>query len=261
MRTAVFRPTAPRSSSNGHPAGPAAATASATTSGGPVRLSAVARRRRPALWLLSAALIAGGALLAVDAARSAGHKIAVLVAVHDVGAGERIEAADLAVVHVSTDPGLRTIPAGNQPAVVGAVASVDLKAGSLLLDSELTGTGVPSAGTVVIGIALKPGQLPARGLTRGDRVLVVNTPSPEQGGSAQPSGSQQTPTQPGASQPNGSQPAGPASFGAVVQDSTAAPAADGSTLVDVVAEQNTAAALASAAAGGHVALLLLPRKP
>ena len=256
MRTAVFRPTAPRSISNGHPAGPAAATASATTSAGPVRLSAVARRRRPALWLLSAALIAGGALLAVDAARSAGHKIAVLVAVHDVGAGERIEAADLAVVHVSTDPGLKTIPAANQPAVVGAVASVDLKAGSLLLDSELSGTGVPSTGTVVIGIALKPGQLPARGLTRGDRVLVVNTPSPDQGGSAQPSGSQQTQTPPGASQP-----ASPASFGAVVQDSTPGPAADGSTLVDVVAEQNTAAALASDAASGHVALLLLPRKP
>lgn len=212
-----------------------------------MRLAAVARRRRPALWLLSAALVAGGGLLAVDAARSAGHKGAVLVAVRDVGAGERIDTADVAVVHISTDPGLRTVPASSQSAVVGAIAAVDVKAGSLLVDSELTGSPVPGAGTVVVGIALKPGQLPARGLSRGDRVLVVNTPG--------------QPDQTSSTQPGSSQPSSPATFGAVVQDSAPAPAADGTTLVDVVAAQNNAAALATDAAGGHVALLLLPRKP
>ena len=243
MRTALFRSTGAPAAPNGH-AGSASAAAGADAVGAsasPTRLAAVAPRRRPALWMLSVALVAGGALLALDAARSAGHKSAVLVAVRDVGAGEQITPADVAVVHVSTDPGLRTVPAGDQPSLVGSVAAVDLKAGSLLSSAELTGTATPAAGTVLVGLALKAGQLPARELSRGDRVLIVATPG-------QPDSA--SPAQPGRS----------GTYGAVVQDSAPTAAGDGSTVVDVVAAQNTAPALAADAAGGHIAVLLLPRR-
>jgi len=45
-----------------------------------------------------------------------------------------------------------------------------------------------------------------------------------------------------------------------VEDSAPTAAGDGSTVVDVVAAQNTAPALAADAAGGHIAVLLLPRR-
>ena len=243
MRTALFRSAGAPAAPNGH-AGSASATAGAgadATGASATRLAAVAPRRRPVLWMLSVALVAGGALLAVDAARSAGHKSAVLVAARDVGAGEQITPAAVAVVHVSTDPGLRTVPAGDQPSVVSSVAAVDLKAGSLLTRSELTGTATPAAGTVLVGLALKAGQLPARELARGDRVLIVATPG------------QQDPANP-------AQPGRLGTYGAVVQDSAPTAAGDGSTVVDVVAAQNTAPALAADAAGGHIAVLLLPRR-
>jgi len=243
MRTALFRSAGASAAPNGH-AGSASAAAGAdatSASASATRLAALAPRRRPALWMLSVALVAGGALLAVDAARSAGHKSAVLVAARDVGAGEQITPADVAVVHVSTDPGLRTVPAGDQPSVVGSVAAVDLKAGSLLTSAELAGTATPSAGTVLVGLALKAGQLPARELTRGDRVLIVATPGQQDSAS---------PAQPGR----------PVTYGAVVADSAPTGAGDGSTVVDVVAAQNTAPALAADVAGGHIAVLLLPRR-
>jgi len=243
MRTALFRSAGAPAALNGH-AGSASATAGAAAVGasaGSTRLAAVTPRRRPALWMLSVALVAGGALLAVDAARSAGHKSAVLVAARDVGAGEQITPGDVAVVHVSADPGLRTVPAGDQPSLVGSVAAVDLKAGSLLTSAELTGTATPAAGTVLVGLALKAGQLPARELSRGDRVLIVATPG------------QQDPANP-------AQPGRPGTYGAVVQDSAPTAAGDGSTVLDVVAAQNTAPALAADAAGGHIAVLLLPRR-
>ncbi len=245
MRTTLFHFAAAPAAPNGHagsaPATTAADLSGASASANSTRLAAVAPRRRPALWTLSVALVAGGALLAVDAARSAGHKSAVLVAARDVGAGEQITPADVAVVHVSTDPGLRTVPAGDQPSLVGSVAAVDLKAGSLLTGAELTGTATPAAGTVLVGLALKAGQLPARELSRGDRVLIVATPG-------QPDSA--SPAQPGRS----------GTYGAVVQDSAPTAAGDGSTVVDVVAAQNTAPALAADAAGGHIAVLLLPRR-
>ena len=117
MRTALFRSAGASAAPNGH-AGSASAAAGAdatSASASATRLAALAPRRRPVLWMLSVALVAGGALLAVDAARSAGHKSAVLVAARDVRAGEQITPADVAVVHVSTDPGLRTVPAGDSP--------------------------------------------------------------------------------------------------------------------------------------------------
>ncbi len=243
MRTALFRSTGAPAAPNGH-AGSASAAAGAdatSASASAARLAVLAPRRRPALWMLSVALVAGGALLAVGAARSAGHNSAVLVAARDVGAGEQITPADVAVVHVSTDPGLRTVPAGDQPSVVGSVAAVDLKAGSLLTSAELAGTATPAAGTVLVGLALKAGQLPARVLTRGDRVLIVATPG------------QQDPANP-------AQPGRSGTYGAVVQDSAPTGAGDGSTVLDVVAVQNTAPALAADAAGGHIAVLLLPRR-
>ncbi len=244
MRTALFRSAEASAAPNGHtgsaPTTTAADLSGASASANSTRLAAAAPRRRPVLWMLSVALVAGGALLAVDAARSAGHKSAVLVAARDVGAGEQLTLGDVAVVHVSTDPGLRTVPAGDQPSVVGSVAAVDLKAGSLLTRAELAGTATPSAGTVLVGLALKAGQLPARELTRGDRVLIVATPG------------QQDPASP-------AQPGRPGTYGAVVEDSAPTAAGDGSTVVDVVAAQNTAPALAADAAGGHIAVLLLPR--
>jgi hypothetical protein len=241
MRTALFRSAEASAAPNGHAGSASAAAGADATSASATRLAALAPRRRPVLWMLSISLVASGALLAVDAARSAGHKSAVLVAARDVGAGEQITPADVAVVHVSTDPGLPTVPAGDQPSVAGSVAAVDLKAGSLLTRSELTGTATPTAGTVLVGLALKAGQLPARELTRGDRVLIVATP-----GQPDPA----SPAQPGR----------PVTYGAVVADSAPTGAGDGSTVVDVVAAQNTAPALAADVAGGHIAVLLLPRR-
>lgn len=178
------------------------------------------------MWALGIALIAAGAGLAVTSALAAGHRVQVLAVAQSISAGDVIEESDLSTARVASDPHLNPIPASERSQVLGMHAAVDLRPGTLLTQADLTSEGVPGPGQAIVGVALKPGQLPSRSLNRGDQVLVTGTP-------------------------------GQAHRAVVVEVGT--PADDGSVVVDLAVPSYIAAAVANQVAGGHVALVLLPR--
>lgn len=154
-----------------------------------------------------------------------------------VPVGQTIGEADVTVARVPADPVLQPVPVAERDRVVGRVAAVELRAGTLLTAGEVTDAAVPGAGEQVIGVAAKPGQVPARGLRPGDRVLAVPVPGDQAG--------TDTAVDAGGPVP-----------GRVVQ--VGPPDAEGVVTVDLVVGQDTGPRLAALASTGRVALVLLP---
>jgi hypothetical protein len=99
--------------------------------------------------------------------------IPVLILARDVSWNQRITDSDLAVAEVTPDERVHMIPAEQRQDAIGRVAVHKLTAGSLLAVEHVQDHAVPGPGQLVIGLLLKPGQLPARGLRAEDRVQVV----------------------------------------------------------------------------------------
>lgn len=161
-----------------HPAG-----APVITSGAP----APKARRRPRTWL-----IAGVIALIVAAGLFVGGRVsapgpvatrAILVTSTALPAGARLSAADLQAIQVTAG----TVAAGAispsaEGSVVGLVTASALPPGTIVRQSLLTQSGaLPGPGQALVGVDLKPGQVPAGGLTAGERVLVLLLPQTSSG--------------------------------------------------------------------------------
>ncbi|WP_328855404.1 SAF domain-containing protein [Microbispora hainanensis] len=191
-------------------------------------------RRSPVMLVVSIALTALGALIAWQVYGIAGHRTPVLVMARDVPIGQQLQAQDLRTVALGLDSGVRAVEATDKGAVIGKRAAVDLKVGTLLAPAHLTGTLVPAPGQVVVPVALKPSQLPARGIQPGDRVVAAVAPAISIGQGA------------------------PADYQARV-DRVGEPDADGLIVVDLVVPAGEGSALARQAADGKIALILQSR--
>ncbi|MFD9411545.1 SAF domain-containing protein [Streptomyces sp. NPDC059989] len=204
------------------------------------------RRRRPGLIALSVALIAAGGLSGALLFTASGQRTAVLVVARDVPVGAAVTDADLAPASLALDPAVKAVPVAKKAGVVGQRAAVALKAGSLLSPGQVTAESLIKAGEQLVGVALKPSQLPASRVAPGQKVLIVSTPDPAQGaGGGKPAeGAGAAPKTQSATVVAVGQPA-PAT-GVVVVD-VALPAADGPTL-------------AARVATGAVALILAPQE-
>lgn len=134
----------------------------------------VPRRRR--WWLLVVAVVLAAAAAFGNVAVMSGQdkRIEVLVLARSVSWGQRIGEADLGVAKGVPDPHTAVIPSRDRAAVVGAIARSTLPAGTVLAPGELTQQPVPGPGERLVGLPVKPGHLPARGLSPGD--LVQATP-------------------------------------------------------------------------------------
>lgn len=208
-----------------------------------VRETAVRTRRRRGLWVAGVALVAAGGLTAAGLVGRAGDRVEVLAVARPVPVGQTIGEADVAVARVADDPALHPVPASRRSEVVGRAAAVELRPGTLLTGEEVTDAAVPAAGEQVVGVAVRPGQLPARGVRPGDRVLMVPVPGDQaRGGSA-------TATADG-------QPVGDPVPARVVQVGPAD--ADGAVTVDVVVGEAVGPRVAALASTGRVALVLQP---
>ncbi|GAA1034283.1 hypothetical protein GCM10009565_88680 [Amycolatopsis albidoflavus] len=199
----------------------------------------VPRRRR--WWLLSVAVVlaAGAAFGNVFLIAGQDERVDVVVLTRDVGWGQRIGDGDLGIAKAVPGQGLSAIPAADRAGVVGQVARSALPAGSVLAPRQLSAQPVPGPGERLVGLAVKPGHLPARGLSPGDLVQV----SPVAGGTGSDLG------QPSASA------SGP--FQARVVG-TGPPDSTGAVTVDVVVGMDAAQAATSAAAGQVVVVQLGP---
>jgi hypothetical protein len=189
----------------------------------------------------------------------AGNKSEVLVLTHNVAQGQAITRSDLAVVRVSYSSGLAPIPVDDLSAVLRQSAVVPLLQGTLLSMTELTAQPGPGHGDAIVGIATKPGQLPAEGVAVGASVDVILT------------GSESTLTG-GAS--DGSVPASPpvpsgdvevgavlAPNASVIAVSASTDANANTTVVSVLIPSTLAPLVASASAAGQVALVLVGSTP
>jgi SAF domain len=237
--TGAFPLTRARSSPNGHAAVP--------------RLASLPRRRRPLLVLLAVCLVAAGGAVAFAAASSAGRRTAVLAVARPVSVGNPVGAADVTTARIPTDVALRPIPVQRRDSVIGQVAAVDLRPGTLLTADQLTAAGPPLRGQVVVGVLAKPGQLPARPLVAGDLVLAVSTATGTGGTTTTTS---TTTTGPGSA---AAAAAGAQRSAEVLDVRPVGVSADGVNVVDLLVAQPDGPGLAGDAAAGRISLLLLPR--
>ncbi len=150
------------------PTGPAQAAPKAT--------ARAKERRRPLVLALCAVLVAGGALGAAFAFTSVSDTQEVLVVNRDIARGETIEPADLSVVRVSVDQALTPISGSEKSSIEGSRAAVDLWAGTLLSEQQVTESLVPGEGESLVGISLTAAQMPSEPLYAGDSVRIVTTP-------------------------------------------------------------------------------------
>lgn len=135
--------------------------------------------------LIVALLVAGGAfaLGRYVLAPKPPHTVQLVVTSTALPAGAKLSPADLRVVTVdgkSAPAGL--ITPGSVESVIGLVTVNAVPAGTFLSAAMLSPAGgIPDASQAIVGLALKPGQLPAGGLAVGQKVLVVLLPVNSQG--------------------------------------------------------------------------------
>ena len=121
------------------------------------------------------ALIVGLGAVGAYLYMQAGAKTPVLVVVRDVPAGHTIERADVSTVEVSG--AVTAIAASHLDSVIGQTAAVPMQRNMLLQRSMVSAPGSLSRDQAEVGVAVKGGQIPADGLTPGDRVSVLQLPS------------------------------------------------------------------------------------
>ncbi|WP_237405486.1 SAF domain-containing protein [Actinacidiphila reveromycinica] len=203
------------------------------------------RRRRPGLIALSAALIAAGGLSGAVLYASSGHRTSVVVVARDVPIGAQITAADLTEAQIALDPAVKAVKGAGEKKLIGQRAAVDLKAGSLLAPSQVTRKTLVGPGEQLVGVSVKPNQLPATPLVPGQKVLVVSTPDPN---AASDSGGK-----------SASDDAPPQTLTATVVKVGTPQTGTGTVTVDVAVPSGDGPALASRVATGDVALIVASR--
>ncbi|WP_328863275.1 SAF domain-containing protein [Streptomyces sp. NBC_00306] len=209
-----------------------------------------ARRRRPGMAVLAAALIAAGGAGGFLAWQKTGERMPVLAVTQSVAAGDVIDESDLTDASVSLDPALKPFPAGERDKVVGKRAAVALVPGALLSRGQVTDRSLVQDGEQLVGIGLKPDRLPATRLSAGDRVLVVYTPAD---GAADRSSAD-----PGPDADGGTAPQAPTAVSARVVRVGEPQQATGDVVVDVAVPQAQGPGLAAQAATGRIALVVEP---
>lgn len=194
--------------------------------------------------IISVLAVALGGLLAFAGGQVLTRHTQVLAVVTDVAQGAIISDSDLTVASVTKDPNLSPISAADRSRIVGMVAQVPLMRGELLTRAQIgTGSGF-TVGQVLVALGLKQGQFPARGLTAGERVLIVATP----GTNAATTGSDSASS--GASATKGVP-------GTVAEIGSMDPATQ-VTVIDVRVDDAAGIGVARLASTGNLALILLP---
>jgi hypothetical protein len=192
------------------------------------------------LWVAGGVLVVLAGLAGPVLVGAAGHRVAVLAVARPVHIGQTLTAGDLVVARVAADPALRPVPAADRDRVVGRVAAVQLRPGGLLTADEVTGTPIPGPGEQLVGVPVKPGRWPARGLVPGDRVLAVPTPAEQTAGQADAAAS----------------PVGEPVQARVAE--VGPPDPGGTVTVDLAVDERVGPVLAGWGSAGQVALVLLP---
>lgn len=193
------------------------------------------RKRSKVLILAGIVLAVVCAVTAVWVYQQVDQTYAAVGVAKPVPYGQTITADALREVRVHTDPGVTPLRWEQRSELIGKTASTDLLPGSVVTRDVVAGAGAPpKKGEHLVGIAVKPAQMPVTALQPRQPVLLV--PSGDAGGD--------TP----AWQPVPAQ---------VIQvgerDSS------GIRVVDVVVPDGEGPTMATRASSGQVAIVVLPR--
>lgn len=144
------------------------------------------RRRSPVLIGLGVAMIAIFGLLGAYLATAGRDVKTVVVARTDIDAGTQIGADQLTTTEVSGSTNAETIAGEDLRNVVGAYASQLIPSGSILNPATTTRKLTPAPNRAILGVGLKPNQMPAIGLNGGDKVTLITTAAATQGAAVKP---------------------------------------------------------------------------
>jgi hypothetical protein len=209
------------------------AIAPVRTSSGPQPVAPV-RTRRSWIWLAgAAALILVGGLLNVFLFASAGHPDEVFAVSHSIPRGTTLTAGDLTSLALASGQSSPAISTTSPSEVIGKVTTVDLPKGSLITPSTIAAEQQIPDGRALVGLSLKPSQLPAEPLAAGSHIEIV----------------------PIATVAGGDTSVNTSTVSGVVSDTIVDQQSD-TTIVDVYVSQTVAADLTSRAAAGSVAIYL-----
>jgi hypothetical protein len=116
---------------------------------------------------------------------SAGARVEVLVAAHDLGPYETLAEDDLRVERVAADPGVATVAGSDLDDMVGRVTAAAVPEGALIAPDHVFAENeqLVSATEAAVGVALQPGQAPIE-LEAGTVIEVGIEPAQAGGGGA-----------------------------------------------------------------------------
>lgn len=200
-------------------------------------MKAPRRRRQPRMLALAVATMVLGALGAVWAVNALGERVSVVAVAEEVRYGEVVERADLVEAQISVDDALSPVLFADVNDLVGMIAATDLLPGTLLTRDQLTRDQLPPEGFRLVGVAAPAGQLPATELRPRDEVLLVPVSTADGSDSEE---------------------ALPSPYEGVVV-AVGPVGVDGSRVVDVLVDDQDAAAVASRGAAGGLAIVLAGR--
>ena len=225
-------------------------------SGSTERLPKPNRVRRPVMALASTVLIFASIAIFADLYANAGHRVPIVAVVQPVHQGQQITSSDLGEVEASISGSVHPIPYSAVGSVVGKEAAVALVPGSILTMGDVSSASRIPVGDAIVGVALKPGQLPSAGVVPGQQVMVIQTGLP---GSPAPTFLSSS-SSPGStsSQPSG---VGVLVPRAEVYDVASPGSASGSSptqMLSIQLPQNLAPAVSVAAAAGEVSVIVIP---
>jgi hypothetical protein len=233
---------------------PTATTAGAAGRAGDRAVGRLARQPRPAWIAAGIALVALAVLGNVYLFQNASHRSAVVRVVNDVPVGARIRRADLGLASVVLDPGVASISQTQLPQVVGRIAAVDLRRGTLLSASQVTTALSPQPGQAVVTMSLKAGEMPPHGLAPGFKVRLVQTSRTDV-----PAKSTADDAAAGDASDAGQDVLAAGKDVPAVVDSVGGSDADGTVAVSLLVADADSSAVARAAAGERLALVITAR--
>ncbi|MBC9726112.1 hypothetical protein [Streptomyces sp. TRM68367] len=216
------------------------------------RLPTPPRERKPALAALAVLLILVGALGATMLVLQAGDRVEVVKVTKEIQAGESVTNSNVTSVMVAADDSINYVKWSELDAIKSYKAKSTLYPGTLAVGEMFAKSNSLPAGKASVGLALKEGQYPAD-IKSGDVVAAYHVSTTD----SSSSNSSDSSSSGSSSSSSGNALVENARVNSVAEDSDAT-VSTGNLSLTLIVDEADAAALASAAAAGQVAIVHVP---